>query len=261
MNRSELVENLVQISIELNERIIDIEAGKLDSDSLNNAAQKALELQESIAVLKYLDSEPLNEVVEKEAVEEVIEDQIQKEIAVEEIAAEEQIDEEQLEEERVETQTGINFSFEPTIEKTEDEKEGKVAEVVSEAVEIAPVCEDREIQEETSEISMVATGTDINDIFKTVDGDLLKKLQDGRIDTLKESIDLNDKFRYIKDLFQGNSQVYSALIDSLDALGSYDEAKRLINSEIKEQYNWSKQNESVVEFVELVKRRYATEDA
>lgn len=73
---------------------------------------------------------------------------------------------------------------------------------------------------------------------------------------VSESIGINDKFRFINELFQGNAKEYAAVIEQLNAIQSPDEAEAFLNS-IRAIYEWKDDNAAVEEFVETVQRRYA----
>lgn len=75
--------------------------------------------------------------------------------------------------------------------------------------------------------------------------------------TLKPlSIGINDKFRFINELFAQNAPEYSVAIEQINSMYSITEANNYLNS-IKNVYQWQENNETVKQFSALVKKRYS----
>lgn len=94
----------------------------------------------------------------------------------------------------------------------------------------------------------------INDIIsKNQSGNVLaSKLQNKPVQDLKKAIGINDKFQFIRELFEGNAEMFASVLDHLNSLSSFDEAYRYIN----EQFSWDEEDAVVMKFLELVNRRY-----
>jgi hypothetical protein len=69
---------------------------------------------------------------------------------------------------------------------------------------------------------------------------------------LKNSIGLNDKFLFIKELFNGKPDRYNQCINALNKSGSYEEALEYIRNNCP----WEEDNETAGKLLELVKRRH-----
>lgn len=75
--------------------------------------------------------------------------------------------------------------------------------------------------------------------------------------TLKPlSIGINDKFRFINELFAQNAPEYSVAIEQINSMYSITEANNYLNS-LKNVYQWQENNETVKQFSALVKKRYS----
>ncbi|MFO7924899.1 MAG: hypothetical protein R6U58_14530 [Bacteroidales bacterium] len=85
--------------------------------------------------------------------------------------------------------------------------------------------------------------------------DLTSKMQSKPISDLKNSIGLNEKFLFIKELFRGRPDRYNECLDTLNNASSYEEALDYI----KTNYNWEEDNEVVEKFLSLVKRKHLPE--
>ena len=77
------------------------------------------------------------------------------------------------------------------------------------------------------------------------------------VESVARSISLNQKFRFINQLFNGNSGAYNQAIEELDTLNSYGEALDLISYRYASQYLWDMSSDEVSELVEILKRRFA----
>lgn len=69
------------------------------------------------------------------------------------------------------------------------------------------------------------------------------------------SIGLNDKFRFINELFLQNAAEYNIVLEQLSALQSWAEADIYISS-LKNVYSWKDSNETFKYFCSVVRKRY-----
>jgi hypothetical protein len=69
-------------------------------------------------------------------------------------------------------------------------------------------------------------------------------------------IGVNDKFRFINELFMQNAPEYHIALQQINNLNSWPEADFYLNS-LKGLYGWKDNNEAVKQFYSLVKKRYA----
>lgn len=85
---------------------------------------------------------------------------------------------------------------------------------------------------------------------------LLEKLKKQPIANLKSAIAINQRFLFSNELFKGNMEAFNQAINELNHLENLDEALKFINLQLAEKYMWNYENPTVVQFVELVERRY-----
>ena len=71
----------------------------------------------------------------------------------------------------------------------------------------------------------------------------------------KLAINLNDKFRFINELFAGNANEYNIAIEQLNAVNSMDEATAYIKG-LKSIYNWIDDHEMVKNMNGLIQKRF-----
>ncbi|GAB4015530.1 hypothetical protein [Spirosoma koreense] len=77
------------------------------------------------------------------------------------------------------------------------------------------------------------------------------------IESVARSISLNQKFRFINQLFNGNASAYNQAVEEIDTLSSYGQALDLISDQYASQYVWDMNSDEVSELIEILKRRFA----
>jgi hypothetical protein len=82
--------------------------------------------------------------------------------------------------------------------------------------------------------------------------DLSSRLQTTPLNSVAAGIGLNERFLYIRELFQGNGERYNETIKTLDAAASLDEALAFVK-----QFEWEQTAESTQQFIHLIHRRHA----
>lgn len=80
----------------------------------------------------------------------------------------------------------------------------------------------------------------------------LKPIQD-----LKSGIGLNEKFLFIRELFDNDHQAYADAVSNLNAAGDLAQAEEIIGKTLMPHYQWQADNEAVVNFLHLVLRRFS----
>lgn len=137
----------------------------------------------------------------------------------------------------------------------------------------APVMEEKELIEESATASHeepqtqaqapaaepVQASGDVHPIYKrlvTDDNSLAARLMAVRLETLKGVFGFNERLQIIRELFNGDADIFTHVIDQLDALQSKDEARSLVSG-YAHRYGWDKDSDIALEFVQKVERRYA----
>lgn len=78
----------------------------------------------------------------------------------------------------------------------------------------------------------------------------------GSIKELSESVGLNQRFMFTKDLFDGNPDLLKHALKSIDECNSFVEAIHLLNERYVGELGWNKDSEAVDEFLQLVFRKF-----
>jgi copper chaperone CopZ len=82
--------------------------------------------------------------------------------------------------------------------------------------------------------------------------DVLEILKTKPLSSLDEAIGINDKFLFIREIFDGNSQSYNQAIQKLESVGSLSDAMAVIMSYTGENTG----NEAVKQLLDLIKRKF-----
>ena len=94
------------------------------------------------------------------------------------------------------------------------------------------------------------------DTIEHIDNSVNASFNGLRLDTLVGSFGLNQKMRYINDLFNGSSDLFSDAIKNIDSKSTLEESKKVISS-LSLKYNWDLESTIVIEFIDFVNRKYA----
>lgn len=78
----------------------------------------------------------------------------------------------------------------------------------------------------------------------------------GTIKDLAESVGLNQRFMFTKELFDGNPDLLKHALRSIDECRTFVEAIELLNERYVGELGWNKNSEIVEEFVQLIFRKF-----
>lgn len=77
-------------------------------------------------------------------------------------------------------------------------------------------------------------------------------LNNGPISSLRAAIGLNDRFLFIREIFDNNTEKYNTVIDNLDKLETIQQAVEYLKANLSLQ-----KNDTSMKFVDLLKRRFS----
>ncbi len=97
----------------------------------------------------------------------------------------------------------------------------------------------------------------LNDKLKEEKKEVMHILKDSPIRDLRKAIDINDQFVFINELFRGDETMYDRCIKTINSFKIYPEAEYWMNRELNVKLGWDDSNESVVNFYNLVRRRFS----
>lgn len=82
--------------------------------------------------------------------------------------------------------------------------------------------------------------------------DMSTKLQNKPIGDLTKAIGINDKFLFIKELFNGDSTRYSETLSHLNSFADLNDAIIYL----QDNFEWAESNENAAKFIDLVRRKF-----
>lgn len=245
--------NLSKLKSELNELnafVSKLESGELTVHELIQMEEIVRNIHEKTIILKYKAFEQKTGKVEEqeESVDAMPEEAVRDEPLME--APEEEV-------------PSIEFSI---FEEEESEFETEVEEPTAEIQEIT-IAEETELVEDTFEpvIEQKAPQEALEsdkgsksfwEQISAQDDSLSSRFAGSKLDTLIGAFGLNEKLRYINDLFDGSSELFSDAIKLLDSQSDLNAAKGQVDRMATE-YSWDPEEETVVEFMTYINRRYA----
>lgn len=253
-NQSLLMANISQSAKNIKSKVKELESGKLNQDGLNDLIKDCSELLEQLYILRY---KAYEEAVSGKTASEPkgafkldlgankIENQISLIDAIEEAQKErESAKSEQIEAPAFEMNLSETVVEEDKKEETESEKVEESKSEIKEAVEVSsPVGNDSlSINEK-----MQAAGNAPS---------LGERLQQSAIENLNSAIGLNQKFLFINELFDENTDEYLSAVERLNSKNNLPEAMEIVNTELVDKYKWNMDDKVVNEFLNLIQRRY-----
>jgi len=145
------------------------------------------------------------------------------------------------------TEKQIVADIEPIATKVIEE-EKTIIEIKSETIVQAQVAEPEIIPETKVEIKPIEPPI-IQEPVKPVAASPTKELP-------KLTININDKFRFINELFKTNANEYKIAIEQLNIISSLEEANSYLKG-LQEIYEWKDDHEMVKKLISLTQKRFA----
>lgn len=188
---------------------------------------------------------------------------VQKEEIIEELAGNPEI------QEKIEVEPIVEKLAKAVEEKVVQQEEELVAEIQPEVEVVPEVIEKMEVElpdeVELEEETVVDEANQrlgdrfskeksFNDLMAAESTNLEHKLSNRPVTSIQKVIGINDRFQYIRELFDGNANDFTKTVSEIDAMQNIKEAVRYLQQNFK----WKK-NETSLKFVNLVKRRFPNE--
>lgn len=101
------------------------------------------------------------------------------------------------------------------------------------------------------------TNASLNEKLKENKPEMVSLLQETPVKDLKKAISINDRHRFIHELFRGDETMYERSIKTINGFHIFAEAEYWIQRELKIKLGWDVSLELVKTFDQLVKRRFA----
>lgn len=138
-----------------------------------------------------------------------------------------------------------------TIEEGPAPEPEPVKEVIPE-----PVVEATKVEDKVQETASNEGDNSFLERLKLPDNAIAGRFGASRLESLIGAFGLNERLRYINDLFDGSSELFSEAIKTLDGQNDL-KAARLKAAFFADKYSWDPEEEVVIEFMTYLNRRYA----
>ena len=188
-------------------------------------------------------------IIESKEEESIEEEDVDDELDVE---LQEEFEQELLEEE---LQESIEIAEEDLIEEDLIEEIVIVEKILEEELSRQPI-DEKEILEEQEEQKEEFFQSEINNAakkaVKTTDNTIAGVHTNKKIDDIRHAISIGDRFRFQRELFDGNGELMNKTLFKLNQMNDFHEASAYLQSKFK----WKEEDETVENFYQIVKRRY-----
>lgn len=77
-----------------------------------------------------------------------------------------------------------------------------------------------------------------------------------KVENIKQSLTLNQKFMFVNELFAGNSDEFGIILDRIEKCTNYHEAIKILDDHSSERSQWDMESDAVKELIDLVSRRF-----
>lgn len=162
-------------------------------------------------------------------------------------------------------------TIDPVIEDIAPVTSDETAEAITPELESSDsiVSESSDLEDESSEAEVITPEPEVAestsptpaagsflDRFAQQDNSLAGRFSAGPLESLIGAFGLNERLRFINDLFDGSSEKFSDAIKALDSQSDLDAAKVKVAG-YAEDNEWDPEEEVVAEFMNYLNRRYA----
>lgn len=101
------------------------------------------------------------------------------------------------------------------------------------------------------------TNKSFNDVLRENRAEVAATLTETPVRDLRKAIGINDKYKFIKELFRGDETMYERSIKTINNFAVFPEAEQWMKRELNTKLCWIESDESVKQFECLVRRRFA----
>jgi hypothetical protein len=149
-------------------------------------------------------------------------------------------------------------SDEPEFEEVEESPRYELEEVEEDLIEeLEESIPTPQPEKRAPIVSAPATGKGLDAAYlKTLFATESYKGMKGILGELAESLALNQRFMFTKELFDGNADLLRHALKSIDELNTFEDAVDLINARFVGELGWDIESEEVREFMQQVYRKF-----
>ena len=124
-------------------------------------------------------------------------------------------------------------------------------------MEIPTLAHQEKVVFELNDLMVEEGNASLNDTLKQESNEVATKLQDTPVKDLRKAVSINDRHRFIHELFRDDETMYERSIKTINGFHIFAEAEFWIQRELKVKLGWDTSLELVKVFDQVVKRRFA----
>jgi hypothetical protein len=77
-----------------------------------------------------------------------------------------------------------------------------------------------------------------------------------KIESIRKNISINQRYMFVNELFGEDSNAFNIALTQLDEMGTKKDAMNLIDRQLSKEYQWDRDSEIVMEFLDIVERKF-----
>jgi hypothetical protein len=109
-------------------------------------------------------------------------------------------------------------------------------------------------EQEVKTVVEELTPSALNEVFKS--NNLVDTLVSKSTKTLSESIALNDKFIFVRELFGNQFSEYENALKHIDTLSSFTAVEQYCNNTLWNKFNWTERASAAGRFMDIIEKKY-----
>ncbi len=234
---------------------IEVEEEQIQVSEENTDTVEITEQAEAILVGEKEKVEEVKFIIEENSVEEKIE--ILEEIDPTPEIAEPEI--ETIELEKLEEEFEKLQPVETKQVETEPEMQSQEPEISATTIEIKETKEETFIKLTSDEPKVMTladkiapSGISRSEKLSANGNSISSTFANKKIDDIKQAISIGDRFRFQRELFSGNGEDMNKTLNYINQLATFEE----VSSFLKNKYKWVEEDNDVVDFMQIVKRKF-----
>jgi len=96
----------------------------------------------------------------------------------------------------------------------------------------------------------------LNDKLQKEQTTLADQLNNKKVTSIKDTLTINQRFMFVNELFEGNTEAFGTMLDEIEGCNSYAEALLIIERKSQSDFNYDMDSEAAKELVSLIARRF-----
>ncbi len=242
---------LQSLAQQLSDQLNHLYSGQYKKESLESMVNNSRDLYERLVVLRHkaYEQEIGGQVSENKSAETDVEEMPTFTLDLSDISSDSE-------------NTTTDLAFNPNItESISDQRQVNLMDMIEEVTKTEPTqntttmesAEDIAIDKPFPESTPIVS---LNDILSQNQNTstILNRLEKSKIDDLKKSITMNQRFQFSRELFNGDSEQYEITISALNNCDS-EKALELFQT-YKQKWSWDETTIAFIELLDLVQRRH-----